>query len=276
VQPILRWAGSKRKLLPKLLPFWGTGYDRYIEPFAGSAALFFSIQPRQAILNDINRDLIFALRQIRKSPRAVYLAAKRYSPDSENYYRLRATSPSSLDPIDRAARFVFLNRYCFNGLYRTNEAGVFNVPFAASGTGNLPAWEQFQASATLLGRASLRTDDFEEVIRRRVRRGDFVYLDPPYAVANRRVFKQYGPQTFGCDDLRRLSNLLKEIDRRGAHFLVSYAYCSEGLAALSDWRVRRVYTQRNIAGFARHRGRAAELLATNIENPPCASLSGSK
>lgn len=276
MQPILRWAGSKRKLLPKLLPFWGAGYDRYIEPFAGSAALFFSIQPRRAILNDINRDLIFALRQIRKSPRAVYLAAKRHSPDSENYYRLRAISPRSLDPIDRAARFVFLNRYCFNGLYRTNEAGVFNVPFASSGTGDLPAWEQFQASAMLLGRASLRTQDFEEVIRRQVQKGDFVYLDPPYAVGNRRVFKQYGPQTFGSDDLRRLSNLLEEIDRRGAHFLVSYAYCSEGLAALSDWHVRRVYAQRNIAGFARHRGRAAELLATNIENPTCVSLGGSK
>lgn len=276
MQPILRWAGSKRKLLPKLLPFWGTGYDRYIEPFAGSAALFFSIQPSRAILNDINRDLISALRQIRKFPKEVYLAAKQYSPNREDYYRLRAILPMSLDPIDRAARFVFLNRFCFNGLYRTNEAGVFNVPFASSKTGDFPALEQFLASAVLLRRASLRTDDFEEVIRRQVRRGDFIYLDPPYAVSNRRVFKQYGPQTFGSDDLRRLGKVLEEIDRRGAHFLVSYAHCSEGLAVLSRWRVRRVYTQRNISGFAVHRGRAAELLATNIKNPAFASQRGSR
>lgn len=267
MQPILRWAGSKRKLLPKLTPFWGTAYDRYIEPFAGSAALFFSIQPPRAILNDINGELIFALKQIRRSPRDVYKAASGQAPSRENYYRLRAIPPPSLNRIDRAARFVFLNRYCFNGLYRTNESGTFNVPFASSKTGGLPSMEQFLSAAALLRRATLRSEDFEDVLHGQVRKGDFVYMDPPYAVGNRRVFRQYGPQTFGIDDLRRLGTALKEIDRRGAHFLVSYAYCREGLAALSSWRVFRVYTQRNIAGFALHRGRAAELLATNLESP---------
>jgi DNA adenine methylase len=264
--PILRWAGSKRKLLPRLLPFWGNGYDRYIEPFAGSAALFFSIQPRRAILNDVNKELVFALRQIRDSAKDVYEASKLFTPNSETYYRLRATIPKSLGAIDRAARFVFLNRYCFNGLYRTNEAGLFNVPFAPTGTGGLPQWEQFAAAAKLLRRSSLRCIDFEKLIFRHVREGDFVYLDPPYAVGNRRVFRQYDSRSFGVDDLRRLGNVLEEINSRRAYFVVSYAYCREGLQVLSKWHTSRVYTQRNISGFARHRGVAAELIATNIDN----------
>jgi len=267
VQPLLRWAGSKRKLVPRLLPFWGDGYDRYIEPFAGSAALFFVLQPRRAILNDINAELVFALKQIRKSPQDVYLAAKRHLPSSDHYYQVRATVPTSLGDVDRAARFVFLNRYCFNGLYRTNQSGHFNVPFASSGTGGLPPWEQFSNSAKLLRRSTLKCEDFEIFIRSQVRKGDFVYLDPPYAVGNRRVFRQYDPRTFGIDDLRRLGKTLDEIDRRGAHFVVSYAYCREGLNVLLNWNARRVYTQRNISGFARHRGRAAELIATNIDGP---------
>jgi DNA adenine methylase len=263
--PILRWAGSKRKLLPRLLPFWGDGYERYIEPFAGSAALFFSIQPRQAILNDVNRELVFSLRQIRKSAEDVYKLSKSYIPNSETFYRLRATVPKSLGPVERAARFVFLNRYCFNGLYRTNQAGLFNVPFASTGTGGLPPWEQFAAAAKLLRRSRIRCEDFEKLVFRHVREGDFVYLDPPYAVGNRRVFRQYDSRSFGIDDLRRLGRVLEEIDRRRAHFVVSYAYCREGLQVLSTWRTSRVYTQRNISGFARHRGVAAELIATNID-----------
>jgi DNA adenine methylase len=252
--------------VPRLRLFWGDGYDRYIEPFAGSAALFFALQPRKALLNDINRELIFAFKQIRTFPEDVYDEVQRYPPDSGNFYRIRKLLPESLEPLQRAARFVFLNRFCFNGLYRTDQVGHFNVPFAASGTGALPAREHFLAAARLLRRASLKCDDFEKIILKHVRKGDFVYLDPPYAVGNRRVFRQYDPRTFGTEDLKRLGKALKEIDHRGAWFVVSYAYCREALECLAMWRTRRIYAHRNISGFARHRGLAAELVATNIEN----------
>ncbi len=265
MQPILRWAGSKRQLVPKLLPFWGDGYERYIEPFAGSAALFFALQPRKALLNDINQELVFALKQLRRSPDAVYDELQKYSPDRSSYYRLRGLLPESLGSVERAARFVFLNRFCFNGLYRTNLAGRFNVPFASFGTGALPAREHFLVAAKFLRRARLKCEDFEKVILEHVRSGDFVYLDPPYAVANRRVFRQYDPRTFGTEDMKRLGRVLSEIHKRGAHFVVSYAYCREALDTLRAWRTCRVYAHRNISGFARHRGLATEVLATNID-----------
>jgi DNA adenine methylase len=247
-----------------LLPFWSREYRRYVEPFAGSAALFFAVRPRRALLNDINGELIFALRQIRRSPEEIYRLLQTYPCDRESYNRLRRLMPESLYPAERAARFVFLNRYCFNGLYRTNNNGQFNVPFAPSGTGGLPGWNHFLRAARLLRRASIKAEDFEEIISQHVRRGDFVYLDPPYAVANRRVFRQYDPRTFGARDMERLGRALETINTRGAHFVVSYAYCREALDILSPWRTRRVYVQRNISGFARHRGLAAELIATNI------------
>jgi DNA adenine methylase len=188
-QPFLRWAGSKRKLLPRLLPYWGAGYDRYIEPFAGSAALFFAIQPKRALLSDINPDLITALSVIRSNPAFVYQQAQKYPANKRTFYRLRALDPSLLTPIERVARFFFLNRFCFNGLYRTDRSGRFNVPFAGQKTGNLPLWEQFSTAASLLKRSTVRCGDFERVLRSSVRAGDFVYLDPTYAVANRRVFR---------------------------------------------------------------------------------------
>lgn len=262
--PIIRWAGSKRKLLPRLVPFWNAGYNRYIEPFAGSAALFFALQPQQAILSDINAELIEALQIIRDEPESVYERLRRHPLGERSYYRLRARSPRNLNPLQRAARFVFLNRFCFNGLYRTNEAGQFNVPFAKRTTATLPSRGQFLRAAATLRSADLRCEDFEAILKATVRAGDFVYLDPPYAVANRRIFRQYGPDSFGLEDLNRVQAVLDEINARGADFVLSYAYCREASEAFNRWTPVRVYVQRNISGFATHRRRAAELIVTNI------------
>jgi DNA adenine methylase len=261
---ILRWAGSKRKLLPELIPYWGHGQRRYIEPFAGSAALFFALKPKRALLSDINSELIKTLTVVRDNPTAVYKHVSRYPVGQESFYRLRALDPTVLSPVERAARFLFLNRFCFNGLYRTNENGHFNVPYSSQKTGGIPPWEQFSQAAMLLKRAVLKCGDFESVLLSAVGMGDFVYLDPPYAVGNRRIFRQYGSHTFGLQDLNRLNAVLREIQTRGAHFVLSYAYCREAKETFADWTSRRVYAQRNISGFARHRRRAAELIVTNI------------
>ena len=262
--PFLRWAGSKRKLLPKLMPYWSSNYKRYLEPFAGSGALFFALQPDSAVVSDINGELIEALEMVRKCPKDIHGLLTEMAHNKEEYYRVRSQDKASLDARSRATRFIYLNRYCFNGLYRTNLAGQFNVPFAASRTGGIPTLEVFIANANSLSKARLIRGDFDSVVRKELQAGDFVYLDPPYAVANRRIFRQYGPQTFGLEDLETLGALLKHIDASGAKFLLSYADCKESRLLGAPWHHRRVYTQRNIAGFQRHRRRAAETLITNI------------
>lgn len=263
-QPFLRWAGSKRKLLHKLAPYWNDQYDRYIEPFVGSACLFFRIAPKKAILSDINQELISTYNAVSASPRAVFNRLVKIQKGKRSYYRMRSISPVSLPNLDRAARFIFLNRFCFNGLYRTNLQGAFNVPFCPSRTGDLPNWSELWAAAKQLRNASLFCRDFGESVSLATR-GDFVYLDPPYAVENRRVFREYGANCFGSDDLPRLNELLQQIHTNGAHFVLSYADCSEARSNFRHWETRRVFTHRNIAGFSRHRRRAVELLISNLK-----------
>jgi DNA adenine methylase len=144
--------------------------------------------------------------------------------------------------------------------------GKFNVPYASSKTGQLPARDDIYKAAKILSCAQIRARDFEETLQD-VKTGDFVYMDPPYAVKNRRIFRQYGPDYFGTDDLARLASKLPAIDRCGATFLVSYAFCAEAIDTFRGWHVRRVQTQRSVAGFSQHRRRAVELLISNRELP---------
>jgi DNA adenine methylase len=184
----------------------------------------------------------------------------------EPYYNIRQKDDSNLPLIDRAARFVYLNRFCFNGLYRTNMDGKFNVPYSASKTGQLPSIDLLSKAAQVLSCAQIATRDFRETLQD-LRAGDFVYMDPPYAVQNRRIFRQYGPECFGINDLADLAFKLPEIDLCGATFLVSYALCEEAMEAFDGWHIQQVPTQRSVAGFSRHRREDIEILVSNRKPP---------
>ncbi|HSB09560.1 MAG TPA: Dam family site-specific DNA-(adenine-N6)-methyltransferase, partial [Blastocatellia bacterium] len=223
----LRWAGSKRKLLPVLLDLVPLQFDRYVEPFAGSACLFFSLQPGRAILSDINDELISTYREVTLRTEEVigYLSALELTKDA--YYRVRAVNPYDLSGPLRAARFIYLNRLCFNGLYRTNKRGEFNVPFGGYRCGPIPSADSLRTSAVLLRRATLVSCSFEQTLDR-VKSGDFIYLDPPYCIRSRRVFNEYSHFSFGSDQLAGLRQHLDRLDRMGIPFLVSYGASWEG------------------------------------------------
>jgi len=263
IQPFLRWAGSKRQLVPRLASYWPGDPTRYIEPFAGSACLFFALKPKEAVLGDINADLVRTYCTVRDHSSDVAAELAQFAFNKDTYYGLRQMRPETLPATAAAARFIYLNRFCFNGLYRTNAAGDFNVPFAPRGTGRLPLLSHLQGCAELLRRAQLRCGDFEGTLEL-VQEGDFVYLDPPFAVSKRRVFREYSPTAFAQPDLIRLCRHLRRIDSIGARFLVSYADCTEARDAFRRWHFKRVRTRRNIAGFAVHRRFAFELIVTNM------------
>jgi DNA adenine methylase len=262
-KPVLRWAGSKRQTVERLRRLWGSGYARYVEPFAGSAALFFAIRPASGLLADKNSELIETYQVLRERPVELHASVASIPRNRETYYSLRGASPARLSRFERATRFLYLNRHCFNGLYRTNLRGEFNVPFAPSGTGKVPTADQFEACARLLTTAQLRAWDFGTTLRY-VRAGDFVYLDPPYAVESRRVFREYGASSFSQTDLLRLVQHLRRIDDRGAAFVLTYADCSEARTLFAEWKRTRIAVRRNIAGFAGARKRAFELLISNL------------
>jgi DNA adenine methylase len=231
-----------------------------VEPFAGSACFFFSVGPKRALINDINPHLIRTYKAVSLQPEKVY---ERYLsiPVGRDYYNsIRKTAFDTDDEILSAARFLYLNRNCFNGLYRTNLQGQFNVPFSDKRNGRIGSLETFIASAQALSKAQLTSQDFQTVLDGEVVRGDFVYLDPPFAVRNTRVFTQYGPDVFGTSDLDRLRVSLQKLDERGVSFLLSYADCPEARETFAGWELRSTMVQRHISGFSTHRKRSGELL----------------
>ena len=262
--PFLRWAGGKRQLVPKLKLLWSDEYSRYIEPFAGSAALFFAIKPRHALLGDFNGELVEALRSVRDSPGTVFRSLKQFRKGEKNYYRIRKLDPRKLSRSMRVARFIYLNRYCFNGIYRTNKSGMFNVPYGAKRAGRMPSLKHFESCAKVLRKASIIRADFTKTLER-VRAGDFVYLDPPYAVDDRRVFVEYSAKAFTTAQIDTLEKWLEKIDRRGAHFVLSYIYCKESRDRFLQWKRHRMLTKRKISGFLPSRGPKFELRVTNID-----------
>lgn len=261
----MRWAGSKRKQLARLIPFWTSSHTRYVEPFAGSACLFFEIAPSTAVLGDSNKELIEVYRVVREEPERLHKRLCHIHRDLATYQRWRCFKPQSLDRETRALRFLYLNRNCFNGIYRTNLDGDFNVPMGTR-LGNYPSKDDLLCCARLLNKAELVAGDFAKTIER-VTAGDFVYLDPPFAVNSRRIFTEYGKEMFDLSDIPRLSKCLEKIVERKADFLVSYADSAEARALASKWYAARLPIKRHIAGFAGARKRAYEWLISNRPIP---------
>ncbi len=243
VEPFLKWPGGKRWLVPRLLELIGDmRFNRYFEPFAGGAALFFALQPRSAVLSDINVDLINTYRQVRSHASELMLRLRRLSVDRETYYDLRAQEPK--DRIDRAVKFLYLNRTAFGGIYRLNRQGRFNVPYGGGQRSPAILWERdlLRPAARVLRRSELRADDFQSVLEE-AGAGDLVYCDPTYTVSHSdNGFVRYNESNFRWEDQRRLAEACRELQARGATVLVSNAAHSA---------VRSVFDHAEVYGFSR-------------------------
>lgn len=264
-RPILRWAGSKRKLVSKLMACAPKRFDRYIEPFLGSACYFLALRPPKAVLGDFNADLIDMYIVLRNHPETVAQIVHDMPTTSDFYYSLRAKSCEELDSIERAARFIYLNRYCFNGVYRSNRKGDFNVP-RGKHTGRVPTLEEFINCAEALKYADLRKGDFENCLLD-VGLGDFIYVDPPYASVSRLSHGEYGYGSFNENDLNRFTCSLKQADKNGAVILLSYASTPILKQMLPKWHYRKIVVKRFVAGFNRHRNEVEELIISNKPLP---------
>lgn len=223
LKPFLKWAGGKRwfvKKHPELLP---EKYDRYIEPFLGSGAVFFHLQPKKAILGDLCEDLIETYQAIKDDWALVYrYLREHHNNHSHNYYyQIRNSTRSSA--ASRAARFIYLNRTCWNGLYRVNLKGEFNVPI---GTKDSVLFQDdcFEQVSKLLKKTKLHATDFEDLIDMATK-GDLVFVDPPYTVRhNYNAFIKYNEKLFSWWDQERLFYALKRAQNRGAHVVGTNAY----------------------------------------------------
>lgn len=264
LKSILRWAGSKAQLLPILNERWEQHRERrYVEPFCGSASLFFSVTPGSALLSDLNGELISTWQELQRGCEAILECLYRIPLGERAYYALRKRKPSEMAPAEAAARFIYLNRFCFNGLYRTNRAGDFNVPYGSKHTRLEFDAEQLRQCSQLLQHAQVVQSDFEAIVDR-TSSADFLYLDPPYVTGEQRIFKAYGKDQFAPSDLERLFKALDRADARGVRFLLSYANVLEARPFVDRWPSCLVRARRNIAGFAGARRHVDELLVTNF------------
>lgn len=261
--PLLRWAGSKRACLPALRAQVPDSFCRYIEPFAGSACLYFDLAPHTAVLGDFNPHVINFYEQLRISPLEVHRAVAALPRGPEEYYRVRGWRNHELSAFERAVRFFYLNRNCFNGVYRTNRRGEFNVPHGRR-TGSVPSEEAVLAAAKQLAGAALRSADFSELLRL-AKHGDFVYVDPPYATTSRPVYGEYGYGSFDQSDEQRLLVALRQLTDAGVHVLLSYGDSRLTDQLGPDWRATRMVAARRVAGGLQHRRSSTEVLARNYD-----------
>jgi DNA adenine methylase len=238
-------------------------YGRYVEPFVGSGALFFHLAPQEAVLSDLNCEVVNLFRQVKYFPRELHEKLVLPPRDKETFLNIRKKFGKEENDIDRAASMLYLNRNCFNGLYRTNKSGKFNVPYASQRRGDYPSVEDLQHCSQLLQRAEIHTGDFFDIVSQVVRKGDFVYLDPPYVKSVGRIFNEYVKGHFNHDDTERLRELLRRIDETGAFFLLSFIEDEIISSVAEEWRQQRYFVQKNIAGFAADRRKSPELLIKN-------------
>lgn len=258
--PFLKWAGGKRWFASRYLDVIPAHFERYIEPFLGSGALFFALRPKLAILSDLNEDLIETFLAIKKNWRAVVLALRRYQRlhSKTFYYQVRSSVPRSA--ATRAARFIYLNRTCWNGLYRVNTRGQFNVPIGTKHNVLLDADDLCHVSA-LLKRAALMTSDFERIICQ-ARRGDLIFADPPYVTAHsQNGFLKYNEKLFSWEDQVRLRDTLLDAKKRGAIVVATNADTSPIRELYADhFKVLSASRPSVISSDAKYRGRTSELI----------------
>jgi DNA adenine methylase len=267
-RPFLKWAGGKAGLAEELLRRAPAAFGSYFEPFVGSGALFFRLLrrglPGSAHLSDANAELVDAYLAVRDHLEPLVGLLERYPHSAEFYYALRAQDPAALDLPARAARTIYLNKTGYNGLYRVNRRGQFNVPFGRYESPRYCDTENLRAVSAALRGIDIRCAPFESVLERAVP-GDLVYFDPPYApLSATACFTAYQAGGFSAADQARLRDVCAELARRGVHVMLSNSDTElvHALYGAPPFRLDRVQAGRAINSNAARRGRITELIVT--------------
>ncbi|HEV2802345.1 MAG TPA: DNA adenine methylase [Pyrinomonadaceae bacterium] len=277
LQPFLKWAGGKRQLLPEIRKYVPKRYKLYFEPFVGAAAVLFDVQPQTAIINDANPELVNCYRVIKRDPEGLIdlLREHRDKNDKKYFYSLRQLdrdpSFASLGDLERAARIIYLNKTCYNGLFRVNSQGQFNVPFGNYANPNIVDEIVIRAVSRYLNGAQVEisNDDFAAAVSGAAR-GDFVYLDPPYdPISDTSSFTGYNLNNFDKNEQRRLKSVCDDLTRRGSKVLLSNSATDFIRDLYSDktrYTIVEVTASRNINSVSTGRGKINELLIFNNYN----------
>ncbi len=262
---ILKWLGGKRRIVAAIIGLLPENIENrgYHEPFLGGGAVLFTLKPARGTANDVNRRLINFYRVVRDNPYQLIEEAKQFLYDREIYYRLRERfNTATLSPVEDAALFLYLNKTGYNGLYRVNSKGIFNVPFGRYKNPNIVPEVKIVEASQVLRNIDLRCEDFSYVVNV-AKEGDIVYLDPPYKPLNKTsYFTSYNPDGFNENEQIRLRNICIELDRKNIFFIVSNS--GPAVELYNGFKIKKILANRSINSKASGRGPINEILVTNI------------
>lgn len=257
-RPFVKWVGGKRSIIPALLERMPTQYTHYYEPFVGGGALFFSIQPEIAFLSDVNLHLVITYRAVRDHVDDVVRKLKVHARhhDKDYYLKARTRLFTEKDDASIAALFIYLNKTCFNGLYRVNKAGGFNVPMGKYTNPPIVDEENLRNVSKVLADADIRQQEFYQI---KPRRDAFYYLDPPY----HETYSSYDGSGFGDKEHARLAEFCKEIDHVGGYFMLSNSDTPYIRSLYQGFNIEEVSASRSVSCKAHQRGKETELIIRN-------------
>ena len=270
VTPVLKWVGGKRQLLDILTPLLPDRVTAYCEPFVGGGALLLRLQPKVAYVNDINDELIRVYKIIRSDVGTLITALQKFKNEADHFYTVRdwdrdKEKYSLISDIEKAARILYLNKTCFNGLYRVNSAGEFNSPFGKYRNPNIVNAPMLRAVSSYLNAATVHLTclDYAEVLRK-LPQGAFVYLDPPYdPVSDTSNFTDYAKGGFSRDEQIRLRECCDDLNRRGVRFMLSNSATEFIKEQYAAYNITIVQAKRAINSDAAKRGEIDEVLVRN-------------
>jgi DNA adenine methylase len=260
-RPFLKWVGGKRSILDELLKRVPAEYDAYHEPFLGGGAFYFALQPKEAYLSDVNFHLVLTFQAVKDDVEAVIRQLKIHERLHNKSYYLKARTKlfKEKDPIKLSALFIYLNKTCFNGLYRVNKGGGFNVPMGDYKNPLIVDEENLRNVSKVLQTASIEQKGFEQTP---VHKGDFYYLDPPY----HETYDGYNGNGFGDEEHRQLAEFCRKIDQKGGFFMLSNSDTPFVRELYKGYHIEVVSASRMVSCKAHQRGKENELLIRNYKD----------
>lgn len=265
--PIVKWVGGKRQLMFELLKNMPENYNRYFEPFIGGGALFFELQPDNAYISDLNEELINLYQVVRNNVDELITDLQKHDISKEYFIEIRNIDRTeeykNWSNVKKASRFIYLNRTCFNGMYRVNSKGEFNVPFGHYKNPRILDENNLINCSNLLQRTEIRHADFSEILKK-VKKGDFVYFDPPYVpLSETSSFTSYTKDGFDLDMQFKLRDVCDELDSMGVKFLLSNSDTKLVNELYENYNIKKVFASRQINANADGRGKITEVLVRN-------------
>lgn len=265
-KPFLKWAGGKAQLFDAISSRKPTNYTRYVEPMVGGGAVLFNLMPETALISDINEELINVYLQIKTNYQEVLVHLRSIGQGAEEFYAMRASDRESdfaeWEPAKRAARTIYLNKLGYNGLYRVNSSGKFNVPYGKR-TGVNFNEEEFAEASRVLQRCDIRNQTYSEICDS-LTAGDWAYIDPPYVPSSETSnFTQYTSTGFDWSEHLKLKKCCDDMTERGVKFLLSNSHCMQNLQLYSGYNISVVFARRSINSNASRRGPVPEILVSN-------------